>query len=248
MQIDAGVIALILCQISFAVVKAADTKGALNLDSLTFNKVVDKFPVTLVKFDTAYPYGDKHDEFVKLVEEIHAVPELLIAEVGIKDYGDKENSDLATKYNVKKDDFPVLKLFLRGKDEPIPYDKAANFKVDDIKSFIKKHTDLYIGLSSCIKEFDEYAANYMKSDKSRREQILKDAENKAKTLKDDHQKKSADTYVKIMRRLTEKGDDFVEQEIERVSNIQKGKITKEKKTEMRSKLNILQSFRAKDEL
>lgn len=243
----AAVFALILFQIS-TYVKAADTKGAVNLDSITFSKIIGKFPVTLVKFDVSYPYGDKHDEFVKLVEEVHAVPDLLLAEVGVKDYGDKENSDLAAKYNLKKDDFPSLKLFLAGKDEPITFDPSANFKVDEMKSFLKKHSDLYIGLSSCIKEFDEYASSFMKGAKPEREGILKKAESKAKELKDDRQKKSADTYVKVMRKVAEKGDEFVAKELERVSNIQKGKLTKEKKTEMQSKVNILQSFRLKDEL
>jgi endoplasmic reticulum protein 29 len=44
------------------------------------------------------------------------IPELLVGEVGIKDYGEKENDDLAKRFNVAKDDFPVAVLFVYGKD------------------------------------------------------------------------------------------------------------------------------------
>ena len=47
------------------------------------------FPVSLVKFDTAYPYGEKHDEYAKISEEAAELPNMFIGEVGIKDYGDK---------------------------------------------------------------------------------------------------------------------------------------------------------------
>ena len=58
-------------------------------DVLTFDKMVNAFPVSLVKFDVAYPYGDKHDEFAKISEEAAELPNVFIGEVGIKDYGDK---------------------------------------------------------------------------------------------------------------------------------------------------------------
>lgn len=60
-------------------------------------QVLSKFQSTLVKFDVAYPYGPKHDEFVKFAESVHNIDSLLVAEVGIKDYGDKDNEDLAKR-------------------------------------------------------------------------------------------------------------------------------------------------------
>lgn len=54
--------------------------------------------------------------------------------------------DLAERYGVKKEQFPVLKLFLSGQDEPVLYE--GEFKADDIKAFVKKHsgTRLWPGL------------------------------------------------------------------------------------------------------
>ena len=69
--------------------------------------------VSLVKFDVAYPYGDKHEEFAKFSKAAAEDENLFVAEVGIKDYGDKDNADLAERFNVKKEDYPVVILFIR---------------------------------------------------------------------------------------------------------------------------------------
>lgn len=53
----------------------------------------------------------------------------------ILDYGDKDNMDLAERFNVKKDDYPVYLLFLQGQDEPIKFTGDAKSS-DDIKKFL----------------------------------------------------------------------------------------------------------------
>ena len=40
--------------------------GCTPLDTLTFDKMISKSPASIVKFDVAYPYGDKHEEFAKV--------------------------------------------------------------------------------------------------------------------------------------------------------------------------------------
>ena len=45
-----------------------------------------------------------------------------------------------------------------------------------------------------------------------------------------------------MRKVIDKGNIFISNESSRVENILKGKISKEKQTEMQKRLNILQSF------
>ena len=56
----------------------------------------------MVKFDVAYPYGEKHDEFAKLAVDGAEVDDLMIAEVGIKDYGEKDNEELGNRFGAKK--------------------------------------------------------------------------------------------------------------------------------------------------
>jgi endoplasmic reticulum protein 29 len=86
----------------------------------------------------------------------------LIAEVGIKDYGDFDNQEIANKFNVKKEDFPVLKLFVQGKDKPIDYGNK-DFDADTIKKFIRSSSNVYIGLPGCLESFDGIASNVRES-------------------------------------------------------------------------------------
>ena len=45
---------------------ATNCKGCTPLDVLSFDKIVDKFQASLVKFDVPFPYGDKQDVFAKV--------------------------------------------------------------------------------------------------------------------------------------------------------------------------------------
>ena len=58
-------------------------RGSLPLDSLTFDKIIRKTKYTLIKFDTAYPFGDLHDEYKEVAEFAAANPDLICAEVNI---------------------------------------------------------------------------------------------------------------------------------------------------------------------
>ena len=60
------------------------------------------------------------------------------------DYGEKENMDLAERFEVstKKDDYPSYLLFLQGKDEPIRYTGDAK-NADQIKKFLMKESGIH---------------------------------------------------------------------------------------------------------
>lgn len=101
---------------------AASCKGCVELDSLTFDKIISNFEYTVVKFDISYPYGPKHEQFEEFATAAAEVSNLLVAVVGVKDYGDKDNEDLATRFNVKTDKFPVIKLFDKTNvEQPIEF-------------------------------------------------------------------------------------------------------------------------------
>lgn len=113
-----AVLTVTICVVIFAVditpVDGTPCAGCVELDEATFDKVVGRFSAVLVKFDIAYPYGDKHEQFAKFAQETAAQnDDFLVAAVGIKDYGDKENSKLAERFNVD-DEYPVIKLFRNG--------------------------------------------------------------------------------------------------------------------------------------
>lgn len=205
-------------------------------------QVVSKFKAALIKFDVAYPYGEKHDEFGKTAEATRGVLDLIVAEVNVKDYGDKDNQDLAEKYEVKTKDFPVLKLFRNGIDEPETY--KGDFKVDDIIAFVKLHTGVYIGLPGCIEEFDKLAAEFIKvKDPEKRAELFKKAKEMVdKGLDSPRSTEYAQIYLKLMEKIGEKGDEFVKNEIQRVENLRKTKVSVDRKEGLQKRLNILQAF------
>lgn len=164
---------------------ATGITGSVELDELSFDKIVNKFDVALVKFDVAFPYGDKHEAFVALAKESKNVEELLVAEVGVKDYGEKDNEPLALKYGVTKDNFPAVRLFVKGKSEPIVFDESNGFTSDELRRFIRENTGLYLSLPGCVKSLDMLAIKFMtetKDENIERKKVLKETEDEIKNL------------------------------------------------------------------
>lgn len=228
---------------------AEDCKGCVPLDSYSFDKVISKFKAAVVKFDVAFPYGDKHEQFGKVAASTKDSQDLLVAEVGVKDFGNKDNADLAKRYNIKKEDFPAVLLFLQGKTEPLKFiaEKDSDFTVDNIKRFIKSKSGVYLGLPGCIEQLDRLAEQFKASAESEKQEIL----NKAKVFEEtlpEAQRAAAKVYVKTMERIFERGDIFVQTEQTRLEGLLKGKLSEEKKRTMEERRNILQSFTYRDEL
>lgn len=67
---------------------SASCKGCVELDTLTFDKVVSSFDHAIVKFDISYPYGEKHEQFEEFASAVGDINNLLVAVVGVKDYGE----------------------------------------------------------------------------------------------------------------------------------------------------------------
>lgn len=196
-----------------------------------------------MKFDTAYPYGDKHEEFAKLAAAGRSSKDLLVAEVGIKDYGEFENSDLAVRFDVEKDDFPVVKLFFGKGEDPKDFD-GKDFTEDSLRNFLRKNSDVYISHQDCLQEFDHMVDKFLtEKDETLRKNILLSAKKEIENVKSAEDKVSAEMYVKVMTKILEKGSDFIHQERNRVQGLmEKEKLSEDKFKSMQIKLNILKSF------
>ena len=96
------------------------------------------FPIESFDRSSFVAYGEKQDQFKSFAEHVASTKNLIVAEIPITDYGDKENEPLAKEYGVTKSDFPAYKLFLKGRSKPIDYsgDKTEN----DLKRFLSQHT------------------------------------------------------------------------------------------------------------
>jgi len=120
-----------------------------------------------------------------------------------------------------------------------------DFKAENIKSFLRQHTGIYLPLAGCIESLDEMADRLLATeDKKEWEKILKEAETEAAKVgaEGEKQKKRADLYVKIIKKIISDGLSFAEKEVERTKKLLEGRITDTKKAELGEKINILRSF------
>lgn len=246
------VIAFLLFLLSFVVVpsqQAEVIQGSVPLNSGTFEKVISKHRVVLVKFDETYPYGEKQEEFKKVATSAISQPDLLVAEIQVADYGEKDNLDLAEKYGVKKEDFPKYKLFIKDEFEPIDY--HGNVKdANEIKRFVMKEARLWLGMPACLEEYDTMLKKFFQADYEEKDKMVAEAEKMAESLSEENKKTSAAIYVKTMKKIMEKGLEFLETEVKRVEKLKDGKVSDKKKEQLNDRLNILISFklRLNDEL
>lgn len=226
-----------------------DCKGCVSLDTFSFDKVVPKFKAAVVKFDVAFPYGEKHEQYAKVAAATKDAHDLLVAEVRVQDYGNKDNADLAARYEIKNEAFPAVLLFLQGKSEPIPFvaEKPSDFTADNIKRFIKSKSGVYLGLPGCVEQLDRLAEEFRSSGPKEKQEILNKARVFEETLPEP-QRAAAKVYVKTMERIIDRGDVFVQTEQTRIEGLLKGKLSTDKKRTMEEKRNILHSFIYRDEL
>jgi len=249
-------LAVIVCTLLVLALESAlaiNCKGCTPLDTLSFDKLLSKFKVSLIKFDVAYPYGDKHEEFAKFSASAAQTRDLLVGEVGIKDYGDKDNADLAERFGVAKDDYPVVILFAHDDNGKL-LDHRFNdeFSEDNLKSFVRQKTGLYLPRPGCIEELDNLADKLMTaSDAGTKGKLVVEAEKFRDKEQEESRKASANIYTKIMHKVVAEGTNFIAKEMERVKKLMDGKVSDAKKKQLQERLNILKSFerqKTKDEL
>merc|ERR1711871_1913889 len=182
-----GAVAVLL-HISY--VHSLHVKGSIELDAWTFDKIVGGDKPVLVKFDKDYAYGDKEDQFKELCKRLgEAGADVLVGVVGVQEYGDKLNQDLAERFAVQKESFPVYKLFLAGSSVPIAY--TGEVTADALTRFLKSEAKLYIAPPGCLQRFDELAKQFV-------------AERAVAQLHKEDELASGKYYVLVMKKILEK--------------------------------------------
>lgn len=154
-----------------------------------------------------------------------------------------------SRYGLTKKDFPVVKLFVAGQPQPYTF-TDEDFNLDKLQKFVNKHskTIVYIGLPGTLENFDQLAVEFAKENSvDRRKNILLRAEKLWDSTEGKQKQRSAEMYVKSMRRALDKGDEFFHAETVRINNVLKGSMTNEKKADLGVRLNILESFKVRHE-
>ena len=115
-----------------------------------------------------------------------------------------------------------------------------------MQRFIRSTSGVWIGLPGCLEAFDALAKRFQAAAASGdRKAILREAEDGWDKLTLNTERKSAEIYVKAMRKMVDSGAaDYIPGEMARVDGLRKGKLTKTKQDDMEMRLNILQSFQS----
>ncbi|KAH8299502.1 hypothetical protein KR044_001988 [Drosophila immigrans] len=218
--------------------------GCVDLDEINFDKTIVRFPYALVKFDIAFPYGEKHEAFGELSKAAHKVTdELLVATVGIKDYGELENKGLGDRFKVDEKQFPGIFLFSGNTKDYVQFPSHLDVTLDNLKSFVSSNTPLYIGRDGCLKQFNDALKNYANKQSKDQLELIEEMLVQQHKLKKPEEQQNAKVYIVYMRKINEHGYVFVEEETRRLQRLKAGKVTAAKKEELQVKLNILEAFR-----
>merc|ERR1719198_2667009 len=216
-------------------------RGILKLDNCTFDRLVDGSRNIIVRFDKEYSYGDDHDawkDFAKTVGESSA--DVLVADVGVSEYGDKDNSDLSDRYSIKSDDFPQYRLWTKGSPSSAAPDVfKGDKKSDAFLRYVQEKAGVWIGLPGQLKELDALAKEFGSGSKDK---VLKKAEAAVKSL-DEKDAEFGKYYVKVMSKVVATGGDFVKKETDRLQKmVDDASVKASKKDQFGRRLNILSSF------
>ena len=124
------------------------------------------------------------------------------------------------------------------------FGKSDDFTEENLKSFIKQKSGIYLPLPGCLEEFDELAARLVAADTAgEKGKVVAEAEKALAAAAGATDKTKAEIYVKIMRKMVKEGAGMPEAEMTRIKKvIEGGKVSEDKKKSMKQRLNVLRAF------
>ena len=148
--------------------------------------------------------------------------------------------DLASRYGVQG--YPTIKFFPKDNKDGTDYNDGRS--AEDFVLFLNKNCGAFrmVGgklspLAGVVDELNPLASKFM-TEEANREQILAEAAEAALAANDAH----AEYYVKVMKKVQEKGGEFVKAEKERLGRILNSDISSKKSDELVKKQNVLRKF------
>ncbi|XP_065197268.1 endoplasmic reticulum resident protein 29-like isoform X2 [Sycon ciliatum] len=216
-------------------------RGVVELDTLTFHKILSAHNYLIVKFDTSLAYGAAEDAYNSFACLAAKQPEILVASVGVLPHGEKDNKDLANRFSITAEDFPRILLFGHGQSSTA-HSLSGNVTVESLVAFAKRYSDLYIALPGCLQEFDQLAARTFHVASSNANTFQLDAKKLASKLTNEDEIASANVYIEIFGLITSRGPRFPSNEVNRVKKSFATELSEGKRKALQLKLNILQSF------
>lgn len=229
-----------------------EAPGVVLLDSITFDKVVPSCTSNVMilfldKRQIGQPTTDgSRDNFLEVSRDKDVDDkDLLFAQVMVNG---AENAKLVfERLNITE--LPRLYLFPKGSETPIAFPPGVYINGINTRRFASKHTGTVYRTPSSLLDFDHRALQFVKATKAEQEELLSNAFVKIKKeIPDDADapeeiKKRAETYLKTMAKIIEKGPSYVKEELDRLTSLITGKGKSDKKAkEFIERRDILYHF------
>lgn len=115
----------------------------------------------------------------------------------------------------------------------------------------KQAAFIFLGKPNTLENFDKLVAEFLKAGQDKYDEFITKAEEALSTAEEKDQQ-TAKIYVSTLKKIKEKGVEFVSSETARIKKLLNEKVSDAKKAMFKSRLDILASFsdyiNAKDEL
>lgn len=156
--------------------------------------------------------------------------------------------ELGEKYQVSG--FPTLKWFGESnKESPETYEGARD--IDGLLTYVNEKAGKFrtqdgtlTAEAGKISELDELAAKFVGATSSERDNLQRIATAAAGSVAE-NETKAAQQYLRVMKNIVEKGDEYVAKEVGRLDRLLSGAMSAAKIDDMTVRKNILSSFSPK---
>lgn len=156
-----------------------------------------------------------------------------------------KNSELASSYGVSG--YPTIKYFAAGEDKTAQ-DYSSGRDMGSLVSFLNEHAGTFRAAdgslseeAGIVDELHDVVARFMAAAGDKRDKLLAEAEGTVANLEGTAQKWGG-MYIKAMKKIIQKGDDFIAKERARLARLLRGSVAAAQKTSMSLRSNILAAF------
>lgn len=206
--------------------KVLDMKGVLNLDVLTYNKLIpsDKYSFLILVYSKASigDYGtdsirSDYYAFAKKAQTEGESENMIFAQIVVNG---ADNLPLATSLGVKKNFMhPELFLIQKNKATAIPFPKTKSFRLYELVGFTSKYTDFYLKQAGRTKILNSMREKYFgATSNAERENALTIARQEIEQLPG-IEKLDAEYHLDIMQKLNDEGVRAIDEEISKLMSL-----------------------------